>query len=401
MNYEILGQRLRVARERAGMTQTEAAQFIDVTSAALNQYESGKRRVDALSLERLARLYGVPLRFLFGEETVKSDWEEALRLCSKTISASGKAGIGRLIEKVYALEELYKQTDTPFPELPHPPFASLTDSLLKEDGTAVLAAQRARSHYNLGIAPLGDLKSFLQAQGLLVFAIPFGKEENAISGLFFLHPQLGQIIAINQDNADTCRSFILAQGLAYSLYLHDRSATVYRQGDKNYSQIFAERFACYFMIPSEALQERLHALKVKVVSHPIEVVHLSRYFGVSYETMLYRLEQENKITGSQVNLKNVQAAVLARHLGYSPSHYELQQRFPSIEERLPRIFIELAYRAVEEDKLSLRRVAEMLGISDIELEERLYFEDTEDDESEEEGSLVEEEQKLNFITSHL
>ena len=93
MNYDILGQRLRVARERAGMTQTEAAQFIDVTSAALNQYESGKRRVDALSLERLARLYGVSLRSLFGEEVVQTDWEEALRLGSETISTSSKAGM--------------------------------------------------------------------------------------------------------------------------------------------------------------------------------------------------------------------------------------------------------------------------------------------------------------------
>lgn len=387
MNYEILGQRLRVARERAGMTQTEAAQFIDVTSAALNQYESGKRRVDALSLERLARLYGVPLRFLFGEETVKTDWEEALRLCAANISASSKVGIGRLIEKVDALLELYKQTDTPFPELPHPPFAPFSDRVLKEDGTAILAAQRARSHYNLGIAPLGDLQSFLQAQGLLIFAIPFGQEENAISGLFFLHPQLGQIIAINQDNADTCRSFSLTQGVAYSLFLHERRAIVYRQGERTSSQIFAEKFACYFLIPSEALQERLLSLKVRVVTHPIEVVHLSRYFGVSYETMLYRLEQENKIVGYQDNFQNVQAAVLARQLGYSPVHYELQQRFHSIEERFPRIFIELAYRAVEEDKLSLRTVAEMLGISDIELEDRLYFEDTGDDEFEEDELL--------------
>ncbi|EDX71602.1 hypothetical protein MC7420_5227 [Coleofasciculus chthonoplastes PCC 7420] len=49
MNYEILGQRLRLARERSRISQTEAAQVIDVTAAALNQYESGKRRVDALT----------------------------------------------------------------------------------------------------------------------------------------------------------------------------------------------------------------------------------------------------------------------------------------------------------------------------------------------------------------
>lgn len=394
MNYDILGQRLRVARERAGMTQTEAAQFIDVTSAALNQYESGKRRVDALSLERLARLYGVPLRSLFGEELVQTDWEEALRLGSETISTSSKAGIGRLIDKIYALEKLYRETDTPFPEPLHPPFAPLDNSRLKDGQTALFAAQKARSHYNLGMAPLSNLQSFLEAQGLLVFTIPFGKEENAIAGLFFLHPKLGHVIALNQDKANTCRSFRLAQGLAYSLYHHDRPAIIYCHGDNTPLQIFADKFASYFLIPSEALQERLQSLKVKAVSFPAEVVHLSRYFGVSYDTMLYRLEQENRIANSQEDFNNVQPAVLERHLGYSPSPDQFGKRFLSIEERLPRIFIELAYRAVEEDKLSLRRVAEMLGISDIELEERLYVEDTEEFQEEDLPDRVQQSEEL-------
>lgn len=61
------------------MTQTEAAQQMGFTSAALNQYESGKRKLDALTLERLARLYGVPVRDFFEEETSHNHWEEARR----------------------------------------------------------------------------------------------------------------------------------------------------------------------------------------------------------------------------------------------------------------------------------------------------------------------------------
>jgi len=38
MNDLILGQRLRSARDRSRMTQTEAAQIMGFTSAALNQY---------------------------------------------------------------------------------------------------------------------------------------------------------------------------------------------------------------------------------------------------------------------------------------------------------------------------------------------------------------------------
>ena len=53
------------------------------------------------------------------------------------------------------------------------------------------------------------------------------------------------------------------------------------------------------------------------------------------------------------------------------SPYELGARPLPIEERYPRAFLELAYKAVRERALSLRRVAEILGISNLELEEIL------------------------------
>ncbi len=73
MNHERLGRRLRMAREHACFSQTEAAQALGVTPAALNQYESGKRRVEALTLDLLRRLYGVPVGYFFGEESLSED----------------------------------------------------------------------------------------------------------------------------------------------------------------------------------------------------------------------------------------------------------------------------------------------------------------------------------------
>lgn len=58
-----LGERLRRARELAGFAQGEAAQALGITSAALSQYEGGKRRIEALTLDRIARLYGVSITY--------------------------------------------------------------------------------------------------------------------------------------------------------------------------------------------------------------------------------------------------------------------------------------------------------------------------------------------------
>lgn len=382
MYYEKLGQQLRLARERAQMTQTEAAQGIEVTPSALNQYESGKRRVDAFTVERLARLYGVPIRYLFEEEIASSDWEEALRSGSETISVTSKAGIGRLIERVSNLEELYSLMAIPFPGPPHPPFAPIPDDRLSERQTAIASAQKARSHYNLGSAPLLDLRRFLEERNYHIFMLPFGEEPNALEGLFFIHPNLGAIAAVNEDCAEGDRALTLAHLLAHSLYQGDRPAILCRKHDTSSLETFANCFASYFLIPPEALTERLQAHRLNLVTEPAAVFHLAHYFGVSYQTLLERLHQERCLGSSLEQFQNVHPILLARMLGYSlPSHQGIQQ-FIQIEDRLPRIFIELAYRAVESEELSIGRAAELLGISEFELEDRLYFETPEEEADE-------------------
>lgn len=102
---------------------------------------------------------------------------------------------------------------------------------------------------------------------------------------------------------------------------------------------------------------------MKAIAQATEVVHLSRYFGVTYETMLDRLEDERRLAVVLEDLKKVLPLELARNLGYAPTNFEMnvetQRRYLEIEARWPRIFIELAYRAVQEDKLSVRYVAEL------------------------------------------
>src|SRR5579884_2669475 len=164
MDQEHLGERLRKAREQARFSQSDAAQALGLTPAALNQYESGKRRVDALTLDRLSRLYSLPIRFFFGENKPRADWEEALRLRAEELPAESKMGIARLIEKVQALEELYRRTSVAFPAPAHPPFGPLPERPFSPEEVA-LWADKARRHFDLGVAPLADLRSFLEAQG--------------------------------------------------------------------------------------------------------------------------------------------------------------------------------------------------------------------------------------------
>jgi transcriptional regulator with XRE-family HTH domain len=66
---QALGERLRVAREYVGLKQEEVAKQLRIPRSALSNIEAGQRKVDALELTRLAKLYQRPVTWFTGEET--------------------------------------------------------------------------------------------------------------------------------------------------------------------------------------------------------------------------------------------------------------------------------------------------------------------------------------------
>ncbi|MCM8748675.1 XRE family transcriptional regulator [Thermomicrobiaceae bacterium CFH 74404] len=370
MDYGRLGLQLRRAREYARMTQLEAATQLGITGAALSQYESGKRRIDALTLERLSRLYGVPLAFFFHGKTIRHDWEESLRAKTPTLSIQGKAGIGRLIERVRDLEYLYRITGTLSPSTFHSPFEPLHHEGFSEHDV-VDWAEKARRYFDVGHAPLPDVRSFLERQGYHVFMVPLGQQPDDLSGLFFIHPQLGPIVAVNEDHHIARRPFTLAHELAHGLFHYDRPAILCRSSDQDPLERFADRFASHFLVPTEALHEWLRDRRIQKVERPEEVVHLARYFGVSYLMMLRRLREVRGLGVPEERLRSVKPVALAKSLGYPVAPYEFGDQPLPLEERVPRIYLDLAYRGALEGQISVSRAAELLGVSDIELEERL------------------------------
>ena len=65
-----LAERLREAREYLGLSQEEVAQNVRLPRPAVSQIENGNRKVDAIELAKLAKLYQRPVSFFTGEEPV-------------------------------------------------------------------------------------------------------------------------------------------------------------------------------------------------------------------------------------------------------------------------------------------------------------------------------------------
>jgi transcriptional regulator with XRE-family HTH domain len=67
-NRQVLGERLKKAREYVGLKQDDVAKTLGIPRSALSNVEAGTRKVDAIELARLAKLYQRPVAWFTGED---------------------------------------------------------------------------------------------------------------------------------------------------------------------------------------------------------------------------------------------------------------------------------------------------------------------------------------------
>ena len=61
--YQKLIQRLRQSRQEADLTQVEAGKLLKKPQAYISKIERGERRIDAVELDELAKIYNKPLDY--------------------------------------------------------------------------------------------------------------------------------------------------------------------------------------------------------------------------------------------------------------------------------------------------------------------------------------------------
>lgn len=94
-----LAERLRLAREAAGISQDAVAQTLGVPRAAISQIEHGNRRVEAIELARLAKLYKRPLNYFADDEGAKDTQDfELLKRTTSELSDKDRGEVLRFAE---------------------------------------------------------------------------------------------------------------------------------------------------------------------------------------------------------------------------------------------------------------------------------------------------------------
>ena len=93
-----LAQKLKTAREEAGLSQEDVAEKLGLPRPAISQMENGNRKVQALELARLAKLYGKSLADFADEEPQDTSRLDALHRTAKDLSEKDRDEVLRFAE---------------------------------------------------------------------------------------------------------------------------------------------------------------------------------------------------------------------------------------------------------------------------------------------------------------
>lgn len=78
LDPKLLGERIRQAREKRGLSQEEFAALISRDQRAVSEYEHGKRRISVTDLPTIAQALEVPLLFFYEGDLTTTDLDYAL-----------------------------------------------------------------------------------------------------------------------------------------------------------------------------------------------------------------------------------------------------------------------------------------------------------------------------------
>jgi Zn-dependent peptidase ImmA (M78 family)/transcriptional regulator with XRE-family HTH domain len=363
MNLQILAQNVRRLRIAKRLSQSALADTAGLSLPAIKSLELAKSEPRMRTMQAIAKALDVKLQELFLPvrklRTVR--FRSARRMQNRE---NVLAEVARWLDDFNYLEKILNK-QMPFSLKPVKGQCS-RDRLVE-------AAGLCRKKLGLKPAePIHDICGLLEHAGVKVLSIPMasdsffglsvGEEDGGPAGVV----NIWERISVER------RIFSAAHELGH-LVLHPDAYDVAKVEESKEEEHEADRFAAHFLRPNEGFRKEWNeAAGLHFVDRVFKV---KRIFRVSYKTVLSRL-LEDGVADNSIWMKFNMAyrqhfsrklAFKEEPMGISPAEPFGMQRFDFFEDRFRR----LTREAVEKNKISLSRGAEMLRIGIEEMQDLL------------------------------
>ena len=274
------GDRITQAREFAALSKTALAERLDVSPAAVAQWENGTKTPTPENLSAVAVHLGVPIAFLL--ETKPS---ESSRRGPVTFRAWSTAQTRRINRKAERFAEMVAEIFSWLNAKVVLPPVVLPDVTASLDQPASIeqAATACRRAWGLGDRPIMKLAELLEAKGVIVAAVAFDDlRVDAFSCVINGRP----FIFLGNQKQDRARSrFDAAHELGHLLlHQHHSDLDLRNPGMHAILEKEAHAFAGAFLMPEELFRQDV--LHVSLDS----LLRIKPKWGVSVQAMVKRCQ---------------------------------------------------------------------------------------------------------------
>ena len=353
-----LGERLRLARSRAGLTQQDAAERLDLARTTLIALEKGQRRLRAEELKAMADVYGISINALLRPSAALVSLVPRFRAMAADEKDTADAAL--LLNDLAASQyELESMLGIPF-RPNYPAERPVGSGDVREQAEDV--AMEIRQKLGLGLSPISDIVSLLELElGVRVFIRPLGSSK--ISGLFAFDEQIGACILLNKNHPRERRAVTAAHELGHLIATRSQPDVVeLHAAPQSREERFAAAFSYALLMPAALVRRRFGDLQRESGAFsPRHLILLAHQLAVSEEALCRRLEELNLLpSGTWDSL---------RDRGFSGQlvRQVLGDRAVSDESAIPPRHWFLAAEAYRRGLLSEGQVARMLRADRVEV----------------------------------
>lgn len=401
-----LGNRLRSARDRSGLSQQAVADKLGLPRTAVTLIESGQRQVSTRELTGFAALYRRSIAELlepgeaFAEDhlvvlhrlapalqddpQVKRDVETHLEMCRLGIELESL--LGRDV----------RQGPPKFPLVPPKSSAEAV-----AQGFEVAVEERRR--LSLGSAPIRNIAARINEQGVWAATSRLGSD---MAGFFMRHPAIGLVVITNAAHPLPRRRFSFAHEYGHALMDRERELQLTSTANSgDLVEMRANAFAAAFLLPATGVEHFLANLNKGRSSRQQQLVYdvasngkfdvesretpnsqtiafpdvalLASNYGVSYEAAVYRLNSLRYIDRPETHALLRRSTLARRYLDLiglkSNGPLEVDPDGPELRSQI----LYLAMEAYRREEISRGRLLDVGRRLEIRADELILLADTE------------------------
>lgn len=341
MTARDLGAGVRLARERARLTQQELARRVRMDRTALNKVERGARRLAALELSDIAGALGVPMISFFEEPILSVASHHSARGL-----ATEESGVSAALERIAReVEFVQGLTDVGGAEpLQRPPLRSHAQA---EDMAVSLRDQWGLEDHE----PALDLVGRAAEMGLYIFSADLD-EDVADAGMIAL--RRGGVALVNGEQKVGRRRLCAAHELGHYL-VGDEYTVDFRDSQGDRVEEYLDAFARAVLLPRAAIAVRWARWEA-ADGVRAAAVRMAGTYHVDMTTLARRLREVGA-----VDARGAGAVRAARTTKADMVTFDLHVRDDLEGVTQPRAFQRAVLSLVEEERISRERALELLG----------------------------------------